>query len=276
MENDLPRLQKVLSAAGVASRRASETIIAEGRVTVNGVCITAPGAKVDPAKDTICVDGIPLEPAQESKKVYLMLNKPVGYTCTVQDKHAEHTIMELVTQVKERVYPVGRLDADSEGVLLLTNDGEFANRLTHPRYHVPKRYRVRVKGFVERETAIRLRNGIELEDGKTAPADVAFVDFDSVTQASIIEITLYEGRNRQVRRMMEAVGHPVRALQRVAFGNLTLNRLNVGTYRKLTPEEVAGLLAMAQAKPTPKKLDLPQKPRIPHTKPRPRPEEKPQ
>ncbi len=161
--------------------------------------------------------------------------------------------MELVTQVPGRLYPVGRLDVDSEGLLLLTNDGDFANRLTHPRYHVPKIYEVRVKNFMERETARKLAEGIELHDGMTAPAEMRFLDYDSNTQTTRLQITLYEGRNRQVRRMMEAVGHPVRSLVRVQFGNIKIGLLNPGTWRKLSPEEVEGLLALAKATPTPPK-----------------------
>jgi 23S rRNA pseudouridine2605 synthase len=180
-----------------------------------------------------------------------MLNKPVGYVSTVSDPHAAKTVLELVTQVEERVYPVGRLDADSSGLLLLTNDGEFANRLTHPRYHVPKIYRVRVRGFVGRDTAIRLSDGIDLPEGRTAPAELRFIEYHEPTQSSVIDITLYEGRNRQVRRMMETVGHPVRELTRIAFGSLRLKGLLPGTWRKLRAEEVESLLNIAQATPTP-------------------------
>ncbi len=184
-----------------------------------------------------------------------MLNKPIGYVCTVSDPHATKTVLDLLEQVEQRVYPVGRLDADSSGLLLLTNDGDFANRLTHPRYHVPKTYRVRVRGFLDRVSAIKLTEGIDLPDGKTAPADMRFVEYDAATQCTIVDITLYEGRNRQVRRMMEAVGNPVRELTRISFGNLQLKGLNVGTWRKLKPEEVTGLLALAKPTPTPARED---------------------
>ncbi|HLK55757.1 MAG TPA: pseudouridine synthase [Chthonomonadaceae bacterium] len=248
----MPRLQKVLAAAGVASRRACETLITEGRVQVNGKTVRELGTRVNPQTDTLRVDGQPIAIAP-SKPVYIMLNKPVGYVCTVSDAHAEHTVLELIAQVEERVFPVGRLDADTAGLLLLTNDGEFTNRLTHPRYHVPKVYRVRAKGFVGREEAIRLSEGIELTDGKTAPADLAFVEYDTATQCTILDITLFEGRNRQVRRMMDAVGHPVRELTRIAYGNLKLKGLNPGTWRKLREEEVASLLELAKPTQTPKK-----------------------
>ncbi|MCX6380298.1 MAG: pseudouridine synthase [Armatimonadetes bacterium] len=249
----MPRLQKVLASAGVASRRASEVMIQAGRVTVNGKRVTEAGVKVDPQKDEICVDGASIATQHAPKKVYILLNKPLGYQCTVSDPHAKHSVMELLAQVQERIYPVGRLDEDSEGVLLLTNDGDFAFRLTHPRYHVPKVYLVRVKGFVERQTALKLSQGVELDDGMTAPAEIRFVDYDPATQSTTMEITLYEGRNRQVRRMMDLVGHPVRSLQRTAFGNIKIQLLNPGTWRKLRHEEVTELLTLAKVTPTPKK-----------------------
>jgi 23S rRNA pseudouridine2605 synthase len=250
-DQELPRLQKALAAAGVASRRASEAMIAEGRVSVNGTVVRELGTRVDPERDKIEVDGAPIGTAASQKPVYIMLNKPAGYVSTVSDPHATKTVLELVTQVEERVYPVGRLDADSTGLLLLTNDGEFANKLTHPRYHIPKVYRVRVRGFVDRDTANRLSEGIELPDGRTAPSDLRFVEYHEPTQTSVIDITLYEGRNRQVRRMMETVGHPVRELTRIAFGNLRLKGLLPGTWRKLRHEEVQALLDQARPTPTP-------------------------
>ena len=270
MEQELPRFQKVLSAAGVASRRACEAIIADGRVTVNGQRVTTPGTKVDPTKDQIKLDGAPLPNGTEPNKVYVMLNKPIGYQSTVSDPHAKKTVMELVGQVEERIVPVGRLDEDSEGLLLLTNDGDFVFRLTHPRYHIPKVYNVRVKGFVEKESAAKLSNGVELDDGKTAPAEVIFVEYDAVTQSTTLEITLYEGRNRQIRRMLEFIGHPVRSLQRIAFGNIRLQHLNVGTFRKLRPDEVAGLLEMARPTPTPQLTERPLKPKSSRPPARPR------
>ncbi len=226
-------------------------MIAEGRVSVNGKTVRELGTRVDPEKDEIRLDGEPIAAGAPPKLVYIMLNKPVGYVSTVSDPHASKTVLDLLEQVEERVYPVGRLDADSGGLLLLTNDGEFANRLTHPRYHVPKVYRVRVRGFVGRDTAIRLSDGIELPEGRTAPSNLRFIEYHEPTQSCVIEITLYEGRNRQVRRMMEAVGHPVRELTRIAFGNLRLKGLLPGTWRKLRTDEVAALLDQARATPTP-------------------------
>ncbi len=237
-------------------------MITEGRVSVNGKVVRELGTKVDPLTDEIHVDGEPIVAPAAVKPVYIMLNKPVGYTCTVSDANAERTIMELISQVEERVYPVGRLDVDSSGLLLLTNDGEFANRLTHPRFHVPKVYRVRARGFVDREAANQLVEGIDLPDGRTAPAELMFVEYDAATQCTIVDITLFEGRNRQVRRMMEAVGNPVRDLTRVRFGSLGLKGLNPGTWRKLTETEVEELLALAKPTPTPPREErrTPQKP----------------
>lgn len=253
--SNLPRLQKALAAAGVASRRACETLISAGRVTVNGKIVTELGTRVDPDQDEIRFDGEPIGQPQTKKPVYIMLHKPTGYVSTVSDPHAGKTVLDLLEQVDVRVYPVGRLDADSSGLLLLTNDGDFANRLTHPRYHVPKVYRVRARGFIDRLTAIKLTEGIDLPDGKTAPAKLKFVEFDNATMCTIIEITLYEGRNRQVRRMLEEVGHPVRELHRVAYGSLRLKGLTAGTWRKLKPDEVKTLMDLAQATPTPKVED---------------------
>jgi 23S rRNA pseudouridine2605 synthase len=277
MEQELPRLQKALAAAGVASRRACEEIISQGRVTVNGQIVRELGTRVNPATDDVCVDGVRVISGTGSRLVYLMLNKPLGVVSTVSDPNAGKTVLDLVDQVEERVYPVGRLDADSTGLLLLTNDGEFANRLTHPRYHVPKIYRVRARGFIDREAALHLASGIDLPDGPTAPADVRFVEFDTATQCTILDITLYEGRNRQVRRMLESIGHPVKALTRIGFGNLRLGGLVAGTWRKLRPDEVSGLLALAQPTPTPRKdqrrVKLPYRPRNPQTSTANQPEE---
>lgn len=199
------------------------------------------------------MDGEIIEAATPPKPIYVMLNKPVGYVSTVSDPNAEKTVLDLVEQIQTRVYPVGRLDVDSTGLLLLTNDGDFANLLTHPRYHIPKVYRVRARGFVGRTEAQQLMQGIDLPDGKTAPADLAFVEYDTATQCTLLDITLYEGRNRQVRRMLEAVGHPVRELTRISFGSLRLGNLSPGTWRKLRPDEIKSLLALAKPTPTPKK-----------------------
>lgn len=240
MEAVFPRLQKVLADAGVASRRASEEIIAQGRVSVNGRVVREQGQRVDPASDLILLDGQPL-PQPESARTYIALNKPAGFVSTAQDTHGRPTVLDLVRERPERLYPVGRLDADTTGLLLLTNDGDLAYRLTHPRFHLPRTYKIRARGFVDREAASRLTEGVELEDGRTAPAEIRFLGFDSATRSTLLEMTLFEGKNRQVRRMLTAVGHPVSSLQRVAFGPVQLRDLAPGTWRKLRPTEVQAL-----------------------------------
>ena len=225
------RLAKFLAHAGVASRRASERLIEEGRVTIGGEAVTDPARDVD-ADSGVAVDGSPVSP--EPLEMHA-LNKPAGVVSTARDTHGRPTVTELVPS-ERRLYPVGRLDADTTGLILLTNDGELANRLTHPRYEVPKTYRARVAPASVPEPALRLlRAGVELADGRTAPA--------SVRQAApgLVELTIFEGRKRQVRRMLEAVGHTVESLERVAFGPLRLEGLGQGEHRRLTPAEVERL-----------------------------------
>lgn len=231
------RLQKWLAYCGLGSRRACEALIKAGRVTVNGQVATL-GMKVHPAHDRILVEGKPLK--APPPRVYLMLHKPRDYITTCSDPHAKKTVMDLVAEVPVPVFPVGRLDADSEGLLLMTNDGELAHRLLHPRHKVPKTYRVWVHGQPSRSALQALRNGVMLEEGRTAPARVRMLS--ASPSQSVLEITLREGRKRQVRRMCEAVGHPVRRLVRVAFGPLKLPReLLPGQWRWLTPKEQRAL-----------------------------------
>lgn len=204
--------------------------------------------------DTVEVDRKPL--SFQVEQIYLVLNKPTGYVTTVSDPHARHTVMDLIQGVSQRVYPVGRLDADSAGLLLFTNDGAFTERLTHPKHQVPKTYRTVVRGEVPAWAAADLRKGILLDDGMTAPAEVEWIDFDEKNNASIIDITIHEGRNRQVRRMFDAIGFPVLALTRMRIGPVQLKGIAPGTWRKLHPSEVKALLASADATP----LSLPQTP----------------
>jgi len=231
------RLQKILSTAGVASRRKSETLILEGRVTVNGKVVTELGSKADFSKDHIKVDGRLIhEPTQ---LLYIALNKPDNVVSTASDPQRRTTVLDLVQGLRARVYPVGRLDYHSEGLLLLTNDGELGNRLIHPSGGVPKTYLAEVEGVPSAAAVRRLREGIELDDGWTAPARARRL---RPTQGGDwIAITIHEGRNRQVRRMCDAIGHPVRRLIRTRFGPLADARLAPGQWRPLRMAEVRAL-----------------------------------
>ncbi len=228
------RLAKYLAHAGIASRRSAEEIVRAGRVSVGGETVLDPARDVDERSD-VRLDGRAVLGAEQ--RVVYAVNKPAGVLSTASDPYGRPTIVGLVAERDgRRLYPVGRLDADSTGLILLTNDGELANRLTHPRYHVAKSYRVRVRGGPVSDRALRkLRDGVELEDGPTAPARVRPLGRDE------LEITIHEGRNRQVRRMCEAVGHPVLALERFAFGDLRLGALKAGAYRRLDEAEVGRL-----------------------------------
>jgi 23S rRNA pseudouridine2605 synthase len=227
------RLAKYLAHAGVASRRAAERMVFDGRVSVGGEVVRDPARDVDDSA-AIAVDGRPVGPAEAARVVYA-LNKPPGVVSTARDPQGRPTVVDLVPAAA-RLYPVGRLDADTTGLILLTDDGDLAHRLTHPRFEVPRTYRARVRRPPVRERALRaLREGVELDDGRTAPARVRRLG------AGELEITIREGRKRQVRRMCEAVGHPVAALERVAFGPLRLGRLAPGEHRRLTAAELEAL-----------------------------------
>jgi 23S rRNA pseudouridine2605 synthase len=232
----LMRLVKYLAHAGVASRRAAEKLIAEGRVSLDSETVTDPARDVDESAH-VSVDGRVLEGAEP--RITYALNKPPGVVSTAHDTHGRQTVVSLVPAQGRRLYPVGRLDADSSGLILLTNDGELANRLTHPRFEVPKAYRAKLGGGAIADGALaRLRAGVKLEDGPTAPAEVRRLG------PSAIELTIHEGRNRQVRRMCEAVGHPVLELQRMRFGPLRLEGLKQGAYRRLSERELGLLSAL--------------------------------
>ena len=233
------RLQKVLSQAGVASRRAAEKLIADGRVTVNGKTILTMGVKVDPAKDDVRVDGRRIKAA--ARKRYILLYKPAGYVTTRSDPQRRRTVIDLLDGVREYVYPVGRLDYDTEGLLLLTNDGDLAARLTHPRHGLARTYEARVAGMPDREAIERLRTGIPLDGHRTLPADVVLLNEGRRDREGVLRLTIREGRNRQVRRMCEAVGHPVQHLKRTKFGSLGDRRLKPGEWRELAPQEIASL-----------------------------------
>jgi 23S rRNA pseudouridine2605 synthase len=231
------RLQKLLAQAGLGSRRTAEELIAAGRVRVNGK-VAVLGARVDPEDDLVEIDGVPV-PVNPGF-VYYLLNKPAGVVTTAADTHGRPTVVDLVP-AQPRVFPVGRLDQATEGLLLLTNDGGLAHRLTHPSFGVDKEYLAEVEGEPSRSAIRRLREGVDLEDGRTTPARVALV------APTLIRLTIHEGRNRQVRRMCEAVGHPVRRLVRTRIGPITDHRLRPGEWRALDLDEVRSLEAAVAA-----------------------------
>jgi len=237
------RLQKVLAQAGIASRRTCEEWIRRGWVEVNGQIVTQLGTKVDPQTDEIRVRGKPIALAAQTK-IYIALNKPRGVITSTADPRGRKVVTELLPPLPGRIFPVGRLDYDTEGLLLLTNDGELAHRLMHPRYEVEKVYLAWVQGIPSEADLQRLREGVLLEDGPTAPAKVRLVRVDRQRQKALCRIALHEGRNRQVRRMFAAIGHPVTALIRIQQGPIHLGKLKPGQYRFLSSEEVMRLRNM--------------------------------
>lgn len=238
------RLQKIIAAAGIASRRAAEKLIEEGRVSVNGETVTALGSKADPAVDDIRVDDRRVKGAQRHR--YYLLNKPRGYVTTRSDPEHRPTVLDLLKGVREYIYPVGRLDFDSEGLLILTNDGDLAAVLTHPRHEVERVYEAQVLGVPDAHDLDRLRRGIVIEGRRTSPAQVELLTErrpDSGT--SVLRVTIHEGRTRQVRKMADAIGHPVRTLRRIRIGPIADKNLRLGTYRELTGDEVRMLKHVA-------------------------------
>src|ERR671939_407545 len=233
------RLQKLIAAAGIVSRRHAEELIAAGEVTVNGRVVTSQGTKADPARDHIKVRGRLINPRLRAReKVYVLLNKPRGYLTSLSDPEGRPLVSELLPAALGRLHPVGRLDFNTEGLLILTNDGELTNYVTSARNHVRKVYEVKVKGVPSPEQIERLRRGVRLEDGaRTAPAEIKKLDETSTN--SWFEVVLHEGRNQQIRRMFDSVGHSVLKLRRVAVGHLRDERLRPSAYRFLTPQEVA-------------------------------------
>ncbi|PID22762.1 pseudouridine synthase [Sporosarcina sp. P3] len=238
----MERLQKVLAQAGVASRRKSEKLILDGLVKVNGQVITELGTKVS-RMDTIEVEGVQLT---KETPVYYLLYKPRGYISTVDDEKGRKTVMDLIPEVSQRIFPVGRLDYDTSGVLLMTNDGDFSYLMTHPKFEIKKKYVAKVKGIPSRDDLKKLETGIELDDGSTAPARVKMTSSDKKTNSAIVEITIHEGRNRQVRRMFDAINCPVQKLKREEFANLTTRGLNAGEARELTTHELKQLRVLAE------------------------------
>lgn len=238
---DGERLQKLISRAGVASRREAEKIILEGRVTVDGKIISELGTKANPNLNKICVDGKILN--FDSKKIYLLLNKPKNFLSTVKDDRGRRTVLDLVKEIHEKIYPVGRLDFDSEGLILLTNDGKLTNALLHPKFKIEKTYRAKIFGNLTGEKIKKLRAGVELEDGLTAPAEVFLINLEK--NFATVEITIHEGKNRQVRRMFAAVGCEVKNLTRIKFAGLTLQGVERGKFRHLNQDEVKKLYSLS-------------------------------
>ena len=236
------RLQKYMAECGIASRRKCEEMIANGEVKVNGEIVTEPGIKVDPSIDKIELRNKKVEIKPE-KKVYLMLNKPVGYVTTVSDEKGRSTVMDLLKDVPEKVVPVGRLDMYTSGILLFSNDGEFINKITHPSHETTKTYVVKARGIPTERDLEKLRKGVRIDEYMTSPAKVELLLKDNENNVSRLRIEIHEGRNRQVRKMVEAVGLSTIALKRESIGTLNLEGLNKGEWRYLTEKEVADILS---------------------------------
>jgi pseudouridine synthase len=241
------RLNRFLASCGLGSRRKCESLVLEGRVSLNGRSVTGLGTTVDPRRDEVAVDGAVVRPP--AAKTYLLMNKPAGYLTTASDPQGRPTVMDLIPSGASRLFPVGRLDSDTTGLLLLTDDGKLAFRLAHPRYEIEKRYLALVEGRPTRSHLKGLRDGIELEDGLTRPAKVRLVSAGKTRTR--LEIVIHEGRKRQVRRMMDAVGHPVLELTRTGIAFLELDQLKPGAYRKLKATEVRRLRREAGLSPLP-------------------------
>ena len=223
------RLQKYLAQCGIASRRKAETLIAEGRVSVDGRIVETMGMKIDPGEQKIVFDGKQVMP--EKQKLYFLLNKPQGYVTTVADPQGRPIVTDLIHDIEERLFPVGRLDLDTQGALLLTNDGDLAQKMQHPSYEVTKTYEAVVSGQPKQKNLDSLKKGILLEGKKTSPAQLSVIK--SFSGSTLLHITIHEGRKRQVRKMFGAIGHPVKRLKRIAYGSLYLNNLPEGSYRRL-------------------------------------------
>ena len=230
---DKMRLQKYIAECGVASRRKSEELIKQGRVKVNGIPVSEMGVKVSD-EDVVEVDGRRI--SLEQKKVYIMLNKPVGYISSVRDQFSRNTVVDLIKGVKERIYPVGRLDYDTSGLLLLTNDGDFAFRLTHPKHEMKKTYIAEMEGVPDSNDIESFQNGLRIEDYVTSPAELTVLE--KKKSSSMVKVVIHEGKNRQVRKMCDAIGHPVISLKRIAIGDLYLKGLPEGQWRYLKEEEI--------------------------------------
>ena len=232
---EIVRLQKYIAMSGKASRRAAEEMIAQGRVLVNGERITEQGVKVEIGCDEVTLDGVVIKAAD--KKIYIALNKPEGYVTTVKDQFDRPTVMDLVSrEIHTRIFPVGRLDYETEGLILMTNDGDWANRVSHPRFESKKKYYAVIKGVLKIPELNKLRHGVVIDGRKTSPAECEIMEIDM--GMTLVEITIHEGRNRQVRKMFEAVGHEVKKLRRTQIGIVELGNLPEGRWRYLTSSEI--------------------------------------
>ena len=235
--NKAERLNKILATAGIASRRRADELISRGLVTVNGRKETRLGSQAVWGIDAIAVNGQPIP--GPPIKIYLMLNKPFGYVCTLKDPEGRPIVRDLIKGVKERIYPVGRLDFDSQGLLILTNDGELSHRLMHPKYRIPRTYKAIIGGSISNASVEQLKRGILLDDGPTGPARIRVINTQH--KRSVVRITIFEGRSREIRRMFEALGHKTLQLIRIGYGNLQLGDLKVGDYRHLNEREIKAL-----------------------------------
>jgi 23S rRNA pseudouridine2605 synthase len=235
--NKAERLNKILATAGIASRRRADELISRGLVTVNGRKETRLGSQAIWGIDAIAVNGQPIP--GPPRKIYLILNKPFGYVCTLRDPEGRPIVRDLIKGVKERIYPVGRLDFDSQGLLILTNDGEVSHRLMHPKFRIPRTYKAIIGGSISNESVEQLKKGVLLDDGPTGPARVRVVNRQH--KRSVVRITIFEGRSREIRRIFEALGHKTLQLIRIGYGNLQIGDLKVGDYRHLNEREVKAL-----------------------------------
>ena len=238
MDNEPIRLQKFLAEAGIASRRKCEQLILDGKISVNGQIVQELGTKIIPNVDKITYCGKPVE--NQENKVYILLNKPIGYVTTAKDQFNRDTVLNLV-KVKERIVPVGRLDMYTSGALILTNDGDFVYKVTHPKHEITKTYTVTVKGIIQNEEVEKLKQGVQIEDYTTRPAKVKILKTDLEKDISRLEITIHEGKNRQDRKMCEAVGRKVLALHRSKIGNIGVKDLKLGTWRYMKKQEIESL-----------------------------------
>ena len=233
------RLQKYLADCGIASRRKAEELILQGKISVNGKIITELGTKINPNKDIIEYNGKKVQ--ADNEKIYILLNKPIGYVTTVKDQFNRDSVLDLV-KTKQRLVPVGRLDMYTSGALILTNDGDFVYKVTHPKHEIEKTYTVTIKGIVEKEKVEQLKKGVKIEDYITKPAKVKILKTDEEKNQSRLEITIHEGKNRQVRKMCEAIGHKVLALHRSKIGNIAVKNITLGKWRYLTDKEIKELM----------------------------------